>query len=215
MIVYVETNFILELAYEQEHYQAANEILKLAENGKIKFAFPGFSISESLSKVTRQSRERDEFHKSLSHTLQQLGRSAPYQQSVTDLDPVLELLQNIIGKETDRLLSVLERVFKVGRSLELDISSFNQALTYKDQLSTSTEDSIVYSTIISDLRRRPYDEFKFFLSRDEKAFGESRNKKKAAYDPRIEAELRSYNCKYIGQFEHGLRSIESKLRKDE
>jgi len=39
MIVYVETNFILELAFEQEQLQAANEILKLAEQSKVEFAF--------------------------------------------------------------------------------------------------------------------------------------------------------------------------------
>jgi len=76
MIVYVETNFILELAFEQDQHQEANEILKLAESGKIDLVFPGFSISESLSKVTRRSRERDEFHKSLVRELQKLRGSS-------------------------------------------------------------------------------------------------------------------------------------------
>lgn len=58
MIVYVETNFILELAFEQNQDQAVDEIIKLAESDKINLVFPGFSISESLSKVTRQSRDR-------------------------------------------------------------------------------------------------------------------------------------------------------------
>lgn len=72
MIVYVETNFILELAFEQNQDQAVDEILKLAEGGKINLVFPGFSISESLSKVTRQSRGREEFRKSLVKELQKL-----------------------------------------------------------------------------------------------------------------------------------------------
>jgi predicted nucleic acid-binding protein len=203
MIVYVETNFILELAFEQEQHRAGIEILKLAENSKIELALPGFSISESLSKVIRQSRERDEFRKSLIQTLQQIGRSAPYQQFATSLEPVLQLLQNTIRDEPDRLLSVLERILKVGRLLELDISSFSQALTYKDQLTTSTEDSIIYGTIISDLKRRPYDEPKLFLSRDAEAFGYQR----------IKTELASYSCRYIKEFKDGLGYIESELRK--
>ncbi|MGH2496946.1 MAG: PIN domain-containing protein [Ktedonobacteraceae bacterium] len=205
MIVYVETNFILELAFEQEQHQAANEILKLAEHNKVEFALPGFSISESLSKVTRQIRKREELHKSLIPTLQDIGRSAPYQQFAASLEPVLQLLQNTIRDEPDRLLSVLERILKVGRLLELDISNFNLALAYKDQLSTSIEDSIVYGTIIADLRRRPYEGTKLFLSRDAEAFSYQR----------IKTELASYSCKYIKEFKDGLGYIESELRKAE
>ena|ERR1051326_4672676 len=124
MMVYVETNFILELAFEQNQDQAVDEILKLAESAKINLAFPGFSISESLSKVTRQSRDREEFRKSLVKELQKLRESRSYQQSVRDLDPALELLQNVISKEPDRLISVLEQVLKVSTLLELDSSSF-------------------------------------------------------------------------------------------
>lgn len=213
MIVYVETNFILELALEQEHHQAAIEILQLAEKRKIDLAFPGFSISESLSKVTRQSRERDELLRFLSFTLQQLGRSASYEQIVTDLDPVLALLQNAIKAASDRLLSVLSRLLSVGRLVELNSSSLSQALAYKGQL--STEDSVVYGTIISDLILRPHDESKLFLSRDAEAFGESRNKKKDPYYQRIKTELRSYNCSYIQEFDDGLGYIESELLKAE
>ncbi len=203
MIVYVETNFILELAFEQEQHQAANGILKLAEHGKIEFALPGFSISESLSKVTRQIRKREELHKSLIPALQDIGRSAPYQQFVTSLEPVLRLLQNTIRDEPDRLHSVLERLLKVGRLLELDILSFGHALIYKGEL--STEDGIIYGTIISDLRRRPQDETKLFLSRDAEAFGYQR----------IKTELAAYGCKYIKEFKDGPGYIESELRKAE
>ena len=84
MIVYVETNFILELALEQEQHQAANQILELVERGKLEFAFPGFSISESLSKITRQRIERDNLHNSLVKIRRELKRSAPYQQRVNE-----------------------------------------------------------------------------------------------------------------------------------
>jgi predicted nucleic acid-binding protein len=215
MIVYVETNFILELALEQEQHQVANEILELVESGKIELAFPGFSISESLSKVTRQRIERDKFYNSLIELRRELKRSALYQQLVIDLDPVQALLQEAIRTETDRMLSVLERILKVGRLLELDISSFSQALTYKDRLATSTEDSIIYGIIISDLRRRPDDEAKLFLSRDEKAFGKDGDAKKDVYYQRIKIELADYGCKYIKAFKDGLGYIESELRKAE
>lgn len=215
MIVYVETNFILELAFEQEQHRAAIGILKLAESNRIEVALPGFSISESLSKVARQRIEREGFYNSLQKLKDELRRSALYQQRVIDLDPLLALLQEAIRTETDRLLSVLERVLKIGRLLELDISSFSQALTYKDQLTTSTEDSIIYGAIIADLRRRADDEAKLFLSRDEKAFGKGGDAKKSVYYQRIKKELGLYKCAFINNFEHGLSSVEAELRKAE
>lgn len=213
MIVYVETNFILELALEQDQHNAANRILELAEDGKVEISFPGFSISESLTTVTRRRRERKQFSRLLQQTLDQLKLSEPYKQIANDLDPAQALLQNAIETESDRLLSVIERILLVGKILELDTSSFRQALTYKGQL--STEDSTIYGTIISDLRLRQYDETKFFLSKDEEAFDDDRKKKRKAYEQRIKTELASYNCKYIKVFEHGLSAIESKLRRSE
>jgi len=213
MIVYVETNFILEIVFEQDGYVSATKILELSESNKIELAFPGFSVGESLSKVTRQGRDRGELYKSLVQPLQQLKRSISYRPIIVDLEPVLALFQDATKRESDRLLSVLERILKVGRLLELDISSFSHALTYKNQL--STEDSIVYGTIISDLKRRPHDETKLFISRDEKAFGEDRNKKKDPSYERIKTELDSYNCTYIKKFEDGLHFIEAELRNAE
>lgn len=230
MIVYVETNFILELALEQDQHQAVDKILELVQSGKIELALPGFSISESLSTVRRKRIDRDRFYVSLEGLLDELKRSAQYQQLVIDLDPVRALLQDVLRTEKDRLLSVLERILKVGRVLELEVSSFSQALTYKDRLTTSTEDSIVYSLIITDLRRRPENEDKFFLSRDGEAFGKGedgeesvyhqRNEKekeavakKSIYYQRIKEELKLYKCTFINNFEHGLSAIEARLRK--
>lgn len=51
MIVYVETNFILELAFQQEQHQAVNSILELAERGKIELVYPGFSIRNPVLKL--------------------------------------------------------------------------------------------------------------------------------------------------------------------
>ncbi len=48
MIVYVESNFILEVALEQEQFASAEAILKLVEENKIKLAFPS-SLSVNLS----------------------------------------------------------------------------------------------------------------------------------------------------------------------
>jgi hypothetical protein len=74
MIVYVESNFVLEMALEQEQLVAAEAILSLAENNKIKLVFPSFVLSEPFEGVMRESRERNALHSALVKTLQNLRR---------------------------------------------------------------------------------------------------------------------------------------------
>ena len=44
MIVYVESNFVLELAFLQEEYESCMELLRLAESRDIHLVLPAFSI---------------------------------------------------------------------------------------------------------------------------------------------------------------------------
>jgi predicted nucleic acid-binding protein len=81
MIVYVESNFILELAYLQEEHENCERILKLAEAEKIRLIVPAFAIAEPFSAWVGQERRRVDLHKSLTDELRELGRSEPYADS--------------------------------------------------------------------------------------------------------------------------------------
>ena len=202
MIVYVETNFVLEIAREQEQVESANQILILAEQGKIELAFPGFTISEPFSTIIRQRKDRKELLRSLQDTLVQLRRSETHRNTTDALEPVLDLLNSAIERDLDLLHSTIERMLRTGRSLETDIANFRQAVDYQKRLDLSPQDSIVYAAVISDITRRPIEEDKRFLSRDNEAF---------ATNLAIRRDLRKYNCRYIGSFVDGLASIEHAL----
>lgn len=203
MIVYVESNFILEIAREQEQVASAKKILELAEDGKIELAFPSFALSEPFSTVIRKRNERNDLYDSLVSNLKQLQRSELHKQIMVDLEPVLVILKDAVKRDLDLLFSTIERMLSIGFSLETDVSSFRQALVYQNELDLSELDSIIYSTIFTDLRRRSHNEIKRFLSRDKKAFATNR---------RIKRELKDYNCSYIGSFAKGLEFIENTLQ---
>lgn len=78
-------------------------------------------------------------------------------------------------------------------------------LEYQRSLNLSLQDSIIYSAVVADLKSQPIEETKCFLSRDRKAFGRD-------VDHRIKAELRKYNCRYIGSFSQGLDFIQRSLK---
>jgi predicted kinase len=130
MIVYVESNFVLEIALEQEQSSSAEAILKLAESDTIELAFPSFALSEPFSTIMHRNKERADLHQSLMVTLRQLQRSEPNKQTILDLQPLLIILKNAVNREFDLLHSTVARLLKNGKTVELDDPSLRQALVY-------------------------------------------------------------------------------------
>jgi hypothetical protein len=69
MIVYVETNFCLELAFQQEEEAQAEEILQLAGAGRYESVFPQFAVCEPFSTLNRYDNERRRFFNDLNRQL--------------------------------------------------------------------------------------------------------------------------------------------------
>src|SRR5438876_4772693 len=151
MIVYIETNFVLEVALEQEQSSAANAIILLSETGKIKLAFPSFVLAESFERVRNEHSNRNNLHASLVKTLNQLQRSEPHKQIMFNLEPVISVLKDSHVRELDLLHSVFDKLLSVGECIEINVSGFRKALIYQNNLDLSPKDSIIYSTIIREL----------------------------------------------------------------
>jgi hypothetical protein len=199
MIVYVESNFVLEMALEQEQFVAAEAILSLAENNKIKLIFPSFVLSEPFECVMRGRRERNALHRNLVKMLHNLRRSEPYKSVIIDLEPAINMLLDAHTRQLDLLHSTFDRLLSVGECIEIDVSIFRAALNYQKSLSLAPQDSIIYASVVADLQSRPSEEEKCFLSRDKKAFND---------DPSIKGEPGVSHCRYIGSFIHGLSFIQ-------
>ena len=60
MNIYVETNFVLEITFEQEQCASCEQILQLCEAGQAKLTIPAYSLAEPHEKLSRQARSRRE-----------------------------------------------------------------------------------------------------------------------------------------------------------
>ena len=197
MIVYVESNFVLELALGQEQAQDAEAILKLAEEKHIELAFPGFALSEPFATLDHQHKEQSRLSKSLADMLRQLQRSAPHRATVSTMSGMPGALAGIARLESDRLQETIRRLLDAGTCLRLDGATFHEAMAAQPRFDLSPQDSVIYAVMIADLRTRPPGEPKCFISRNWKDF---RN-------PDILNELRTYQCVYAESFAEGLAII--------
>src|SRR4051812_26655917 len=78
LIVYVETNFVLELAYLRPTSDSCQRLLSLASDGKIAIVVPAFALIEARlawqSNVKRRNRLLSEIRAEIS----ELSRSSPH-----------------------------------------------------------------------------------------------------------------------------------------
>ncbi len=201
MIVYVESNFVLELALEQEESPAAQSILQLAEEKKIDLAFPALALYEPHWKIEQRSKERQQLHESIRKQLRELQRSGPHQYVAAGLESLLPDMLRVNKSETDNFEVALNRLLATGRSLDLTEARFRQSLTYRTRHDLSLQDSVIFAVIIADLQQHVSEEVKCFISRDARAFD----------DPDVKSELGHYQCRYLRSFRDGLGFIQSNL----
>ena len=200
MIVYVESNFCLELAFQQEEEAHAEEILKLAESGRLELVFPQFAVCEPFSTLNRYENDRRQFINELNKQLSELNRSAPQQGVVAGTQPLVATLTRIGQDQTNRLEAVIGRMLQCGRSIPLTAPLFAAARHLEGQFDLSPQGAIVAASVLDDLRpQNAQPDSHAFLSRNSNDFNP------------MKRDFGTLGCRYIPKYEHGLQFIRSKI----
>jgi predicted nucleic acid-binding protein len=189
MIVYVESNFILELAYLQEEHENCERILKVAEAGKVRLMVPAFAIAEPFSAWVGRKRRRVDLHKKLTDELKELGRSKPYAEAHEEFQEVTKALLISGEDEKQRLDAVIERVLAVAGLIPIEANTVRNAMEIQKTRRLDPQDSIVYASVLSDLPGRKA-EPGCFVTKNSKDFA----------DPDISQELAGFDCDLITNF---------------
>ena len=200
MIVYVESNFVLELAFLQEEHESCLELLGLSESGDISLVLPAFSIGEPYEAWVRRSKQRLGLHEQLITAIHELSRSRPYQGSPDEFQKLTNLLRRSGEEEKLRLDDTLERILQTVEVIPIDLSTIRNAIAFQKSLDLSPQDSIVYASILDHLSTASA-ELRCFITKNSKDFA----------NPDIENELTAYNCQLMTKFANGLGYIRSQL----
>ncbi len=198
MNVYVESNFILELALEQEQSSSCDAILSFGEHQDIRLVLPAFSLSEPYETLGRRAKDRKALKDRVAQEMQQLSRSKPYTEKIEALQDVTSLLVQSIEEEQLRLNATIKHLLHIAVIIPLQQTVFVAAATFQASTELSPHDAIIYASVLEHLQgaaSQPH----CFLTRNSRDFD----------DPDIVDTLDKYQCKILFNFEHGFRFIRS------
>jgi predicted nucleic acid-binding protein len=196
MNVYIETNFILELAFAQEQQEYCQQVVALAEANKINLVIPAFSLAEPYETLVRRGKVRTQLHNDLGKELRQLSRSQPYQNEVQAFQSITGLLVRSIHEEDRRLIDTLEHLSKVAYIIPLNGAVIASITHQRTRHQPAPQDAIVYSSVLQHLEQSN-GQPSCFINKNSEDFG--------GFE--IIRELKSYNCKLFFDFLAGFNYI--------
>lgn len=198
MNVYVESNFILELALEQEQQASCQAIVAFGKRRQIQLVLPAFTIAETYETVIRRAKQRERLTRELVLEVQQLSRSKSYKARSQTLQTVTSLLVRSIEEEQMRLNATLEAILRVAETIPLSHTILAEATRFQATFDLFPQDAIVYASVLEHLKTTS-EQMHCFLNRNSKDFD----------DPEIVDALKARKCKLMFHFDHGRRYIES------
>lgn len=200
MNIYVETNFVLELAFEQKQSKSCEKILQLSESKQVKLILPAYSLAEPHEKLNRQATNRKKLQDSLNIELRQLSRSKTYNSRIESIRDLERLIVQSNEEEWQRFILYRDRLLNCAEFIALDINVLQVAVSFESLYDLKSQDAIVLASVISHLDRDKPNQA-CFLNKNSKDFD----------SPDVVQELQKLNCRMIFRFDHGLNFVQSQL----
>lgn len=151
MNVYVESNFVLELALMQEEHEDCEGILSLCASAKVQLVLPAFSIAEPYETLVRRDKSRNQLAQNVDTELRELGRSKPYKAETSAYQTVTNLLLKSGEEEKDRLFQIRDRLLETAEIIPLGKDVLVSAAQLQTKHGLSPQDAIVYASVLQHL----------------------------------------------------------------
>lgn len=195
MNVYVESNFVLELALLQDQWRSCDTILKFCGEDRIQLIILGYCLVEPYDALVRRQKRRRKVREDVESEIKQIARTKIYEDRLEGFRELTNFLIRSAEDEDDRLLDVSSRLLHSAEVISLDASVLAASTEYRYRHGFSPQDAIVYASVLSHLQTMCATA-SCFLNRD-KDFG----------DEDIAEELRSYGCELLQDFDVGRQFV--------
>ncbi|MEP0915562.1 PIN domain-containing protein [Leptolyngbya sp. DQ-M1] len=201
MNIYVETNFILELAFEQEQCTSYESVLSLCQTGQAGLIIPAYSLAEPHEKLSRQAIRRTNLQQQLNAELAQLSRTVSYGDRIRNIQDVSDLITLSNQEERQRFNQIRSRLISLAEIIPLTSDILLEAASCELTYQLRPQDAIVYASVVDHLQQNQ-PQRSCFLNRNARDFD----------DPNIIGELNQLNCRMLSRFDHGYQFIQAQLR---
>lgn len=201
MIVYVETNFLLEVAFQQEEHLPCSALLAELAGGTLDIRIPAFAIAEARLARRRRAAERTELLHRVQRELRELSRAAEWSELRAQSGALLGALTASGEAARGRLEAAIEAIVRGGRVLPLDAEIIARAGNVENWFALASPDALVFASVMQDAERVdagakiPPD--KCFLNRNAPDFT----------TPPVQDELRRVSCRLLTSFRGGLAFV--------
>jgi predicted nucleic acid-binding protein len=201
MIVYAESNFVLELTFLRKDHEDAERLLALSEAGAITLAVPAYSLAEPYETLTRRAKTRRTLQAQLATEIGELARSQPYAELAETSRTVTSVLAASAEEERLRLGAVVERVIRGAGVIPLTGATMSASLQLQASLGFATaQDAIVYASVEEHLATAP-DLPRLFVTQNRKDF----------LTPDVQTRLNRLDCRLFTSFPAARGFVESTL----
>lgn len=201
MRVYVESNFVLEVALRQEEHEACERILQYAARSQIELVIPAWSLAEPYWTWHHRAGEREELRKRLDDVLRQLSRSPYYVDVLESSTDIVGLLGRSIDRDKKQLDRTCDRLIELASVVHLDDGILSDSYRFQSARDLSPQDAFVYASIAAHLRNQPVDESKIVVTRDADDF----------LTPDVQSELNGLGAELIPSLTDAAAHLEQQL----
>lgn len=197
MIVYVESNFVLEIARNQEQAAEADEILGLAEQGRVELAFPSIAVCEPFSTWGYRRTDFARIRSEVERAVRLLLPAGVTFEIVLDAGYVAQILTATSARLDETIL----RMLQTGTAIPVSSDVFQRSLDYRGLGLSKPQDAVVFASVVKDLEARNPREAKCFVSKDAKDLDQEDLKQL----------LRRHQCEFKPNFAAGLAWLRAHL----
>ncbi|MFM7437087.1 MAG: PIN domain-containing protein [Snowella sp.] len=140
MNIYVETNFVLELFFEQEQCASCEKILELCEAQKANLIIPAYSLAKPHETLIRQKKKRQELQQLLDKELRELSRTKSYKNRLESIEDIKSLIVQSSQEIGENFAKYRESLLKISEIIPLNAdillnaasAEYNYGLTPQD-----------------------------------------------------------------------------------
>ncbi len=200
MNVYVESNFVLEHALEQEERDSCIKIIQLASVQQIALVIPAFSLAEPHQAIASKAKVRLRLSHELRTQLRELGRSRPYREVPLTFGELPATLIERDQFEYEGVRRAVSELIETSEVISLTSAVLRSAADIEIEYGLSGQDAIVLASVLSHLESTKPNE-SCFLNRNYKDFD----------DPSIREKLEISNCKFFPKFAPAVAHILARL----